>query len=54
MNRFRPVIDGEEKDDAREQIKPQRVHIAHAVSGEKFIRQLPGSDKKQADRREKL
>ena len=54
MNGFRPVIDCEEKEDACEKIKAQRVHVAHAMPGEKLIRQSPWPDKKQADRGEKL
>src|SRR6266581_4825014 len=49
MNGFRPVIDCKEEENARQQIKPQGMHITNAMPGEKFVRQLPRTNKKEAE-----
>src|SRR6266849_2130350 len=49
MNGFRPVIDCKEEENARQQIKPQGMHKTNAMPGEKFVRQLPRTNKKVAD-----
>src|SRR6266576_7317970 len=54
MNGFRPVIYCKEKENARKQIKPQRMHITHAMSGEKVVRQFPWTNKKQGEGSEEL
>ena len=54
MNGFRPVIYCKEKENARKQIKPQRMYITHAMSGEKVVRQFPWTNKKQGEGSEEL
>lgn len=54
MNGFRPVIYCKEKENARKQIKPQRMHITHAMSGEKVVRQFRWTNKKQGEGSEEL
>ena len=54
MNRFRPVIDCKEKENAGEQIKPQGMHITHAMPGEKLVCESPRTNEQEADCREKL
>ena len=48
------VIDDKEKHNAGEEIKPERVQIADAFSGEKFVREFPRLDDEQAESREKF
>jgi hypothetical protein len=54
MNGFPPVIHCKEKENARQQIKPQGMHITHAMTGEKLICQFPRANEQEADRSEKL
>lgn len=54
MKRFRPVIDCKEKENACEKIKSQRMHITHAMTGEKLICQFPRANDEEAERSEKL
>ena len=49
MNGFCRVIHCKEKENARQQIKPQGMHITNAMPGEKFVRQLPRTNKKEAE-----
>src|SRR5260370_25925439 len=49
MNGFRPVIECKEEENARQQIKPQGMHKTNAMPGEKVIRQLPRTNKKEAE-----
>ena len=54
MKPFCPIIHGKEKENAGQQIKPQRIHITHAMPGEKLIRQFPWANEEEAYCCEKL
>src|SRR5437763_8006139 len=54
VRRLNAIIRGKEKKNAREKIKSQRIHMTHAMAGEKLIRQFPRTNEKEADRCEKL
>src|SRR5439155_13181995 len=54
MKPFCPIIHGKEKENAGQQIKPQRMHITHAMPGEKLICQFPWTNEEEADCCKKL
>jgi hypothetical protein len=54
MNRFRPVVDDKEKEDADEQINSQRMHITHTATGQELVSQMPGTRDEPCNGREEL
>src|SRR5207253_10780273 len=54
MNRFRPVVDNKEKENADEQIKSQRMHVTHTAPSQELVSQMPGTRNQPSDRGKKL
>jgi len=54
MNRFRPVVDDKEKENADEQIKSQRMHVTHPATSQELVSQMPGTRNQPSDRCKKL
>src|ERR1051326_3880476 len=54
MYSFRSVIHGKEKQDAGEQIQPQRIHVTDALAGEELICESPWFQNEERDRREEF
>src|SRR4029077_16806039 len=54
MNRFRPVVNNKEKENADEQIKSQRMHVTHPATGQELVSQMPGARNQPSDRCKKL
>ncbi len=54
MNRFRPVVNNKEKENADEQIKSQRMHVTHTATGQELVSQMPGTRYQPSDRCKKL
>src|SRR5215471_1249401 len=54
MRRLDAVRRGEEEQDAGEKVKSQRMHIAHAMPGEKVVRKFPRANQEKNNRCEEL
>ena len=54
VSRLDRVVDCKEKENACEKIKSQRMHIPHAMPGEKLVRQFPRAGEEEANRCKKL
>src|SRR5207248_11242193 len=54
MNRFRPVVNNKEKENADEQIKSQRMHVTHPATSQELVSQMPGTRNQPSDRCQKL
>src|SRR5207237_3250713 len=54
MNRFRPVVDDKEKENADEQVKSQRMHVTHTATSQELVSQMPGTRNQPSDRCKKL
>src|SRR6266516_4327814 len=54
VGRLDRVVDCKEKQNACEKIKSQRMHITHAMTREKLVRQFPWTNYEKSDRCEKL
>src|SRR5437016_7160053 len=54
MNRFRPVVDNKEKENADEQIKSQRMHVTHTATSQELVSQTPRTRDQPSDRGKKL
>src|SRR6266513_1696526 len=54
VGRLDPIVRGEEKQDTCEKIETERMHVTHAMSGEKLVRQFPRANQEKPNRCEKL